>query len=99
MDYRTLYISDLTSLVIYTIALCALALWNRGNRGVRWFAVCMIAGLTKTVLQTYMGHACPDDTAYYLRLTAESYPDICARVQQATGDVIAPITAGPRHDH
>ena len=35
------------------------------------------------------------DTAYYLRLTAESYPDITARVQQAIGDVVPPVTAGP----
>jgi integrase/recombinase XerD len=44
-----------------------------------------------------MGHSSLRDTAYYLRLTAESYADITARVQQATGDVVAPVTAGPRH--
>ena len=44
-----------------------------------------------------MGHASLSDTAYYLRLTAESYPDITARVQHAIGDVVAPITAGQRH--
>ena len=33
------------------------------------------------------------------RLTAESYPDITARVQQAIGDVVPPVTAGPRHGH
>jgi len=49
------------------------------------------------VLQTYMGHSSLRDTAYYLRLTAESYPDITARVQQATGDVVPPDAAGPRH--
>ena len=49
------------------------------------------------VLQAYMGHASPDDTAYYLRLTAESYPDITARVQKALGDVVPPVTEGPRH--
>ena len=51
------------------------------------------------VLQTYMGHSSLRDTAYYIRLTAQSYPDITARVQQATGDVVPPITAGPRHGH
>ena len=35
------------------------------------------------------------DTAYYLHLTAESYPDITARVQQVIGDVVPPVTAGP----
>ena len=29
-------------------------------------------------------------------MTAESYPDITARVQQAIGDVVPPVTAGPR---
>ena len=33
------------------------------------------------------------------RLTAESYPDITARVQHAIGDVVPPVTAGPRHGH
>jgi hypothetical protein len=30
-------------------------------------------------------------------LTAESYPDITARVEQATGDVVPPAAARPRH--
>jgi len=29
----------------------------------------------------------------------ESYPDITARVQQAIGDVVPPVMAGPRHGH
>jgi integrase/recombinase XerD len=49
------------------------------------------------VLQAYMGHASPDDTAYYLTLTAESYPHITAQVRRAVGDVVAPVTEGPRH--
>jgi len=32
-----------------------------------------------------MGHASIADTDYYLRLTAESYPHIIARVQRAFG--------------
>jgi integrase/recombinase XerD len=51
------------------------------------------------VLQTYMGHSSIADTAYYLRLTAESYPHITAQVQRVIGDVVPPITAGPRHGH
>jgi integrase/recombinase XerD len=62
-----------------------------------WFAQGQDVGALLPVLQTYMGHSSLGDTAYYLRLTAESYPDITARVQQATGDIVAPITAGPRH--
>jgi len=37
----------------------------------------------------------PDDTAYYLRLTAESYPHIAAAIQHAVGDIVPPVTAGP----
>jgi integrase len=46
------------------------------------------------VLQTYLGHVSISDTAYYLRLTAESYPDITARVQQFIGDIVPPIGKG-----
>ncbi len=49
------------------------------------------------VLQTYLGHSSIGDTAYYLHLTAESYPDITARVQQTLGDVVPPVTGGVDH--
>jgi hypothetical protein len=49
------------------------------------------------VLQTYLAHSSIGDTAYYLHLTAESYPDITARVQQALGDVVPPLTRGADH--
>jgi integrase/recombinase XerD len=62
-----------------------------------WFAQGEEVGALLPVLQTYMGHSSIGDTAYYLRLTAESYPDITARVQQATGDVVAPTTGEPVH--
>jgi integrase len=62
-----------------------------------WFARGEDVGALLPVLQAYLGHSSLGDTAYYLKLTAESYPDITARVQQATGDVVLPITAGPRH--
>jgi integrase/recombinase XerD len=63
-----------------------------------WFAQGQDVGALLPVLQTYMGHSSLGDTAYYLRLTAESYPDIRTRVQGATGDVVPPVTAGVRHD-
>src|SRR5664279_6418542 len=62
-----------------------------------WFAQGQDVGALLPVLQTCMGHSSLRDTAYYLRLTAESYPDITARVQQATGDVVPPDAAGTRH--
>ncbi len=51
------------------------------------------------MLQSYLGHSSIADTAYYLHLTAESYPDITTRVQQAIGDVVPPVTAGPSDGH
>ena len=47
-----------------------------------WFARGQDVGALLPVLQTYMGHSSIADTDYYLRLTAESYPHITARVQQ-----------------
>lgn len=64
-----------------------------------WFARGENVGALLPVLQTYMGHSSIADTAYYLRLTTESYPHITTQVQHTFGDVIAPITAGPRHGH
>jgi len=64
-----------------------------------WFARGQDVGALLPVLQTYMGHSSIADTAYYLRLTAESYPHITAQVQRAVGDVVPPITAQPRHGH
>ena len=65
----------------------------------RWFAQGQDVGALLPVLQTYMGHSSIDDTAYYLHLTAESYPDITARVQEAIGDVVPPVTGGSSHGH
>ncbi len=62
-----------------------------------WFAQGQDVGALLPVLQTYMGHSSLR-TAYYLRLTAESYPDITARVERATGDVVPPVP-GPGHGH
>src|SRR6266536_3718935 len=60
-----------------------------------WFARGEDVGALLPVLQTYMGHCSIADTDYYLRLTAESYPHITARIQSAYGDVVPPVTAGP----
>lgn len=62
-----------------------------------WFARGQDVGALLPVLQTYLGHSSIADTAYYLRLTAESYPHITARIQHALGDVVPPVTAGPCH--
>ena len=59
-----------------------------------WFARGEDVGALLPVLQTYMGHSSIADTDYYLRLTAESYPHITARIQRAYGDVVPPVTEG-----
>lgn len=60
-----------------------------------WFAHGQNVAALLPVLQTYLGHSSIADTTYYLRLTAESYPDITARIQHALGDVIPPPTDRP----
>jgi integrase/recombinase XerD len=60
-----------------------------------WFAQARDVGALLPVLQAYLGHSSIADTGYYLHLTAESYPDITARVQQVLGDVVPPVMAGP----
>ena len=60
-----------------------------------WFARGDNVGALLPVLQTYLGHSSIGDTAYYLRLTAESYPDINNRVKQVFGDIVPAVTGGP----
>jgi integrase len=62
-----------------------------------WFASGEDAATLLPALQAYMGHSSIGDTAYYLRLTAESYPQIAARVQQAFGDIVPPAAGGTGH--
>lgn len=64
-----------------------------------WFAAGRDAGALLPVLQTYMGHSSIGDTAYYLRLTAESYPHITARLDQAIGDIVPAPAGGGHHGH
>jgi integrase/recombinase XerD len=61
-----------------------------------WFAHGRDVSALLPVLQAYLGHSSIADTGYYLHLTAESYPDIAARVQLTIGDVVPPVTAGPQ---
>ncbi len=49
------------------------------------------------ILKTYLGHDSFRDTSRYLRLTAELYPDITAKVEHAFGDVI-PSMEGDDHE-
>jgi len=58
-----------------------------------WFARGEDVGTLLPVLQAYLGHSSIADTDYYLRLTAESYPHITARLQHVLGDIVPPVTA------
>jgi hypothetical protein len=49
------------------------------------------------ILKTYLGHDSFRDTARYLRLTAELYPDITAKVEYVFGHVI-PSMGGDDHE-
>jgi hypothetical protein len=62
-----------------------------------WFAHGENVDALLPVLQTYLGHSSIGDTAYYLRLTAASYPDITARVKRTLGDIVSPVTGGADH--
>jgi integrase len=62
-----------------------------------WFARGENVGALLPVLQTYLGHSSIGDTAYYLRLTAEAYPDITNRVKQAFGDIVPSAIERPAH--
>jgi integrase len=63
----------------------------------RWFERGESVNALLPILQTYLGHSSIGDTAYYLHLTAESYPHITAQVQLIVGDVVPPVTQGSRH--
>lgn len=44
------------------------------------------------LLKTYLGHVSFQDTAHYLRLTADVYPDIVLRREAAVGHVLPPVS-------
>ena len=47
------------------------------------------------VLQAYLGHVSFSDTAYYLHLTADLFPDIIKKVETAFGDLIPKVVFHP----
>jgi integrase len=63
-----------------------------------WFTAGDDVNALLPVLQAYMGHSSIGDTAYYLRLTAESYPQIAALVHRELGDIVPPATGGHHGD-
>jgi len=47
------------------------------------------------ILRTYMGHNTFYETAYYLRMTADVFPDICLKLEHAFGYIIPESAGGP----
>lgn len=45
------------------------------------------------VLKTYMGHYSFNETAYYLRMTADVFPDICIKLERCYSNII-PVSGG-----
>ncbi len=56
MDYQTLFVSNLVSLIIYAIALTGLALGNRKLIGLRWFSLALFLWTLRTVIESLRGH-------------------------------------------
>jgi hypothetical protein len=42
-------------------------------------------------LQTYLGHVTQRETAYYLHLTADVFPQITAQLEKALGSIVPEI--------
>jgi integrase len=69
----------------HTFAVHCLRGWVREGRDLAAFL---------PLLKTYLGHDSFRDTAAYLRLTGELYPDLTNRVEQTFGQLI-PVERGP----
>jgi diguanylate cyclase (GGDEF)-like protein len=57
MDYRTLFFTNIVSMTVFTLSVCALAWRNRTVAGMKWFAFALLALLTKLILQDLEGKA------------------------------------------
>jgi integrase len=69
----------------HTFAVHCLRRWVREGKNVQAYL---------PVLQAYLGHVSYSDTAYYLHLTSDLFPDITARLDNELGDII-PIINHP----
>jgi len=55
MDYGTFFFTNIASVTVFTVCICVLAWYNRGARGMLWFAGAQILGLAKLILQGLEG--------------------------------------------
>ena len=67
----------------HTFAVHCLRGWIRDGKNIQAYM---------PVLQAYMGHASYSDTAYYLHLTADLFPDITVQQELELGCIIPTIT-------
>jgi integrase len=68
----------------HTFAVHCLRKWMREGKNIQAYM---------PVLQAYMGHVSYSDTAYYLHLTADLFPDINNRLENEFGHIIPVITS------
>lgn len=69
----------------HTFAVYCLKAWVRDGKDLAAYL---------PLLKTYLGHYSFRDTAYYLRLTADLYPDITAQVEQKVGYIVPDMEGG-----
>lgn len=50
------------------------------------------------ILSVYVGHKSIAATQYYLRLTADMYPDICSRLEKTLGQIIPAVKEEPDYE-
>jgi integrase len=74
----------------HTFAVHCLRNWIREGKNIQAYI---------PVLQAYMGHSSYSDTAYYLHLTADLFPDITSRLESELGDIIPVITPANYESH
>lgn len=55
MDYVTFYITNIASVTVFAVSVSILAWVNRRVEGMRWFALALITGLAKLILQALEG--------------------------------------------
>lgn len=59
MDYRTFFVTNIASMVVFTVCVSVLAWRNRNVTGMTWFSAALIVGLVKLVLQGLEGELRP----------------------------------------
>jgi len=69
----------------HTMAVHCLRGWVMGDKDLRAYL---------PVLQAFLGHASFSDTAYYLHLTADLFPNITEKVEKTFGDIIPKVGDG-----